>query len=59
MIELGIGGAVSINLCGASALIYWSLAGPLDIPTHGYTILWAIALAILSLSFIELKKMKR
>jgi len=59
IVGLGIGGAVAINICGASALIYWLLAGQLGIPTHGYAILWGIALAVLSVSFLELKNIIR
>ena len=51
---LGLGGAISINLCGAAVLAVWLLGGGLDIPTRGYIGLWGLVGILVSLSIVEL-----
>ena len=51
---LGLGGAIAINMCGATALLVWLLVTPLGIPTRGYIILWGIALIVFLIGFVEL-----
>jgi hypothetical protein len=50
---LGLGGAITINLCGAIALLVWLLCSPLDIPVRGYVILWSIAIVVLLVGIVE------
>jgi hypothetical protein len=50
---LGLGGAIAINICGASVLIVWLLLKPLDIPIRGYIILWSIAIVVLLIGLVE------
>ena len=51
---LGLGGAISINLCGGLALIVCLLYGSLNIPLRGHIILWILAVIIFGISFFEL-----
>jgi len=51
---LGLGGAVSINLCGGLVLAYWLLMGGLDLPMRGLVFLWVIVLVLVILSVMEL-----
>ena len=51
---LGLGGAVSINLCGGMVLTYWLLMGGLELPTRGFVFLWVIVLILMILSVMEL-----
>jgi hypothetical protein len=56
---LGLGGAICINACGAGVLAVWLLTGTLGIPLRGYLLLWAIAVIVLGLAFIELRAQLR
>ena len=51
---LGIAGAIAINFCGAGVLTLWIISDPFNLPLRGYIILWAIAIIVLTLGFIEL-----
>ena len=51
---LGLGGAISINLCGALVLAAWLLRGGLGLPTHGYVLLWSLVLLLVVISAVEL-----
>ena len=51
---LGLGGAIAINMCGATALMVWLIVKPLDIPMRGYIILWSIAIIVLLIGLVEL-----
>ncbi|MGD9082149.1 MAG: hypothetical protein PVJ50_05025 [Desulfobacterales bacterium] len=51
---LGIAGAIAINFCGAGVLTLWLISDPFNLPLRGYIILWAIAIVVLALGFIEL-----
>lgn len=50
---LGLGGAISINLCGAAALLVWLVNGRLDIALRGHVVLWAIVIVLLGISLVE------
>lgn len=51
---LGLGGAVSINLCGGLVLAYWLQMGGLELPTRGFVFLWVVVLILVILSLMEL-----
>lgn len=51
---LGLGGAIAINLCAATALLVWLVVTPLGIPLRGYIILWTIAIIVFIIGFVEL-----
>ena len=50
---LGIAGAIVINYCGGLTLLAWLLFYPLDIPIHGYIILWIVAVIVLLIGIVE------
>jgi hypothetical protein len=52
-VGLGLGGAISINLCAGLALLIFLLFGDLSIPLRGYIILWILAVIVLGISFLE------
>ncbi len=54
VVGLGLGGAVAINLCGGLVLAGWLVLGRLHLPTHGYALLWGLAILIVGLSVVEL-----
>lgn len=51
---LGLAGAIVINFCAAGVLSIWLISTPLNLPLRGYIILWAIAIVVLAIGFIEL-----
>ena len=51
---LGIAGAISINFCGAGVLTVWLIFAPLGLPLRGYVVLWAIAIVVFAIGFVEL-----
>jgi hypothetical protein len=51
---LGLGGAIVINICGATVLIAWLLVNPFNLPLRGYIILWTIAIGVLFIGIAEL-----
>ena len=51
---LGIAGAIAINFCGAGILTLWLIFAPLSLPIRGYIVLWAIAIVVLAIGFVEL-----
>ena len=51
---LGLGGAITINFCGAGVLLYWLLFIPLDIPLRGIVLLWSIAILVFVIGIAEL-----
>ena len=53
-IGLGLGGAISINLCGGLVLGYWLIFKSINIPTRGKIFLWILAFILISISCIEL-----
>jgi hypothetical protein len=56
---LGLNGALAINLCGAFFLAGWLLSGTLNIPLRGQVFLWAIVVALVTISGSELWLIKR
>ena len=51
---LGLGGAISINLCGGLVLAIWLLAGNVSLPLRGSIVLWALVIVLIVLSSFEL-----
>ncbi len=51
---LGIGGAVTINICGGTVLAAWLIFGRLNIPPHGQIFLWILVFILVFVSLIEL-----
>ena len=54
IVGLGLGGAVSINLCAAIILAAWLISGNLHIPFRGQAILWILTFSLIIISIIEL-----
>jgi hypothetical protein len=54
LVGLGLGGAVSINLCGGLMLAAWLAFGRLDLPLHGRVFLWALVVILVVISSVEL-----
>lgn len=54
LVGLGLGGAVSINLCGGLVLAAWLVGGGLDIPVHGRLFLWGLVIVLVGISVAEL-----
>ena len=54
LIGLGLGGAITINLCGGTVLAFWLLWGNLTIPIHGYIFLWILVIILIGISAVEL-----
>lgn len=53
-IGLGLGGAISINMTGGIILLTWLLFGHLNIPIHGFIILWTLDFILIGISLLEL-----
>jgi hypothetical protein len=51
---LDVGGALVINLCGSGALIIWLVVGDLGLPSHGYLVLWSVAILVFGIGLLEL-----
>lgn len=56
---LGLGGALSINLCGAVVLAVWLAGGALELPPRGRVLLWAVVIVVGGLSALELSLYSR
>jgi hypothetical protein len=54
IVGLGLGGAMSINLCAAFVLAIWLVRGTLPIPLRGQAFLWTLVVVLVSISFVEL-----
>jgi hypothetical protein len=52
---LGLGGAISINLCGGLVLAGWLLFGSLALPARGWLLLWALVVVLIGISILELR----
>ena len=59
LIGLGLGGAITINLCGGAVLIFWLIFGKLNLPTHGQIFLWCLAAFLIIISTTEAIAFKR
>jgi hypothetical protein len=53
-VGLGLGGAISINLCGGIILGYWLIFKSMNIPTGGKIFLWTLVCILISICCIEL-----
>lgn len=53
-VGLGLGGAVSINMCGGIVLALWLLFGNLIIPATGKLFLWVLVIILIGISGVEL-----
>ena len=51
---LGLGGAITINLCGGGALLAWLVLNPFDLPPRGHVVLWSVAGIVLGIGAAEL-----
>jgi hypothetical protein len=51
---LGLIGAISINLCGGTALALWLVFGRLQLPTGGFIFLWVLVVILIVVSLAEL-----
>jgi hypothetical protein len=56
---LGLGGAITINLCGGFCLAAWLLFGHLTIPIKGYYIMWGLVIILAGISLFELVSLKK
>ena len=54
VVGLGLGGAISINLCGGVVLAAWLLGGGLNLTALGQLVLWALVFLLVGLSTLEL-----
>ena len=50
---LGLGGAISINLCGGLVLAVWLLSNKLSLPLRGHIFLWLLVLLLVGISVLE------
>jgi hypothetical protein len=53
LVGLGLGGAISINLCGGVVLGVWLLVGQLSIPLKGRLFLWGLVILLVGISCTE------
>jgi hypothetical protein len=44
----------SFNFCRAGVLTLWFIFAPLGLPLRGYIVLWAIAIVVFAIGFVEL-----
>lgn len=51
---LGLLGAISINLCGGTALALWLILGDIKLPGKGLIMLWSLVTILIMVSMIEL-----
>lgn len=51
---LGLGGAITINLCGGGTLLFWILFGNLEIPVRGQVTLWIVVVIVLGIGMLEI-----
>ncbi len=53
LIGLGLGGAITINLCGGFVLAVWLLSDKLTLPLRGLLLLWFLVLLLVGISLLE------
>lgn len=51
---LGLGGAIAINICAATTLLFWLVFGSLDLPVQGTVLLWAIVILVYGIGIAEI-----
>ena len=56
---LGLGGALSINLCAVAVLAVWLARGSLELPARGSIFLWGVVVVVGGLSAVELSSFSR
>jgi hypothetical protein len=56
---LGLGGALSINLCAIAVLAVWLARGSLEMPARGSIFLWGVVVVVGGLSAVELSRFSR
>jgi hypothetical protein len=56
---LGLGGALTINICGAAVLALWLAGGALELSLRGRVLLWAVVIVVGGLSAVELSLFSR
>ena len=54
LVGIGVGGAVSINTCGAIVLAVHLIWGEPGMPTRGYILLWSLVAVLIAVSAVEL-----
>lgn len=54
VVGLGLGGAISINLCGGLVLAAWLASGRLELSMLGEVVGWSLVLVLFGLSSIEM-----
>ncbi len=54
LVGLGLGGAISINMCGGLILGFLLIRGRLPIPIHGRLFLWGLVAILVGISGLEL-----
>lgn len=54
LVGLGLGGAISINLCSGLVLTLWLIFGKLALPVRGLIFLWGLAVILVIISGAEL-----
>jgi hypothetical protein len=59
LVGLGLGGAVSINLCGGIVLAIWLLSGRLSLPLRGFVLMWGLVVLLMGISGMELAAHRR
>ena len=52
-VGLGLGGAIAINLAGASVLAAWLISGKLTLPLRGQILLWFLVTLLAGISLLE------
>ena len=58
MIGLGLGGAISINLCAGCVLLLWLIFGNLQLSFYGNLVLWILVTILIGISAFELASRK-
>ena len=53
LVGLGLGGAITINLCGGIVLAIWLASGRLTIPIRGQAVLWSLVVILVVISATE------
>jgi hypothetical protein len=51
---LGLHGAIAINFCGASMLLFWLIFSDLHIPLRGLIVLWTVVVIVFATAIVEL-----
>ena len=52
---LGVMGAIAINLCGATAVVWWLLCSPVQLSVRGKVVLWVVAVIVYAIAAFEIR----